>query len=260
MVKAVYCWDFSTILTCQNPLLKSIMEKCAAPAVLSNASWICSKGYESFSVCTLSLQKSMQKHSDSSFFLTNTTALHHRDWLGHITPVSSISRSKVCTSSKSVGGMCLNRSLNGSLSVMWISCSIVLVQPSSFPSNVKMRSRAVAAFGGVQLLRPSKFSFSNSFSCHVVTDIGSCKASIPRVASISVDSSAGGTGEAETTRATCTRFFTKIGDSDMFLTTMDTLLLLILSLVYMCKTCSLGGRGCAPPGWDSPAPKGITIT
>ena len=100
----------------------------------------------------------------------------------------------------------------------------------------------MTAFQGVQLLRPSKFSFSNSFSCCAVTDIGSCTASIPRVASISVDSSAGGTREAETTHATYTLFFKKIGDSDMFLTTTDTLLLLILSLVYMCKACSPGAR------------------
>ena len=118
----------------------------------------------------------------------------------------------------------------------------------------------MAAFQGVQLLRLSKFSFSNNFSCHAVTDIGSCTASAPSVASISEDSSADGTGEAETTSGTCTPFFRKIGDSDMFLTTMDTLLLLILSFVYMCKTCSPGGRGHAPPSWESPALKGITIT
>ena len=131
-----------------------------------------------------------------------------------------------------------NHSLNGSLSVMWISCSIALVQPSSFPSSAKMswkakmRSQAAAAFQGVQLLRPFKFSFSNRLSFHAVTDIGSCMASIPRATSISVDSSVGGNGKAETTCATCTPFFRKIGDLYMFLTTTDTLLLLILSLVY----------------------------
>ena len=91
MVKAVYCWDSGAILTCQNLLLKSIVDKCAAPTILSNASWIHSKGYESFFVHMLSLQKSMRKCSDPSFFLTNTTALHHGDWLGQITPASSIS-------------------------------------------------------------------------------------------------------------------------------------------------------------------------
>ena len=48
-----------------------------APTILSNASWIHGKGYESFFVHALSLQKSMQKCSDPSIFLTNTTALHH---------------------------------------------------------------------------------------------------------------------------------------------------------------------------------------
>ena len=89
-MKVLYCWDSDTILTCQNPLLKSILEKCAVP---TNASWIHSKGYESFFVCVLSLQKSTQKCSNPSFFFTNTTVLHHGDRLGHITPTSSISQS-----------------------------------------------------------------------------------------------------------------------------------------------------------------------
>ena len=141
-VKVVYCWDLGAILTCQNLLLKSILEKCVAPAILSNASWIHGKGYESFFMYTLSLQESTQKCSDPSFFLTNTTALHHGDWLGCIAPTSSISQSEVHTSSKDGGGICLNHSLNGSLSVMWISCLIALVQPSSFPSNKKMLWKA----------------------------------------------------------------------------------------------------------------------
>ena len=118
----------------------------------------------------------------------------------------------------------------------------------------------MAAFWGVKLLRPSKFSFSNNFSCHTVIDMGSHAASAPRAVSISEDSSRGGTGEAETTCANCTPFSGKIGDLDMFLTTMDTLQLPILSLVYACKTCSPGGRGHAPPSWDSPALKDVTIT
>ena len=82
--------------------------------------------------------------------------------------------------------------------MMWISCSIALVQPSSFLFSVKMSwkakmsSLAAATFLGVQLLRPSKFSFSGSFSCHAVTVIGSHAVSAPRVASILGDNSAGG--------------------------------------------------------------------
>ena len=138
MVKVIYCCDSGAILTCQNLLLKSIMEKCVAPAILSKASWICGKGYESFFVCMLSLQKSTQKHSNPSFSLTNTTALHHSDWLGCIAPTSNISHRKPCTCSTSSGGIHLNHSLKGSLFMMQISCLIALVQPSLFPSNAKM--------------------------------------------------------------------------------------------------------------------------
>ena len=42
----------------------------------------------------------MQKHRLPSFFQTSTTALHHGDWLGHITPASSMSLSEACTSQK----------------------------------------------------------------------------------------------------------------------------------------------------------------
>ena len=143
MVKAVYCWDSSTIFTCQNPLLKSIMVK------MHHAyhTFQCFLDPQQriqilFHVHTLSLQTSMQKCSNPSFFLTSTTMLHHGDWLGRITPTSSISQSEVCTSSKSGGGMHLNHSLNDSLLVIQISCSIALVQPSSFPSSVKMLWKA----------------------------------------------------------------------------------------------------------------------
>ena len=92
--------------------------------MLSSTSCICSSGYESFFICILSLQKSMQKHRVPSFFQTNTTALHHGDQLRHITPTSSMSLSEVCTSSRSSGGMHLNHSLKGSLLLMLIFCSI----------------------------------------------------------------------------------------------------------------------------------------
>ena len=181
--------------------------------MFSSTSCICSSGYESFLVCTLSLWKSMQKCRVPYFFQTSTTALHHRDWLGHIAHVYSISLSKACISSRSNGGMHLNHSLKGSLSLIQISCSIALVQPSSFPSSTKMSwkakmsSLAAATFLVVQLLRPSKFSFLKSFSCHAVTVIGSHAISAPRVASILGDNSAEGTGEADTSCATCTLFF-----------------------------------------------------
>ena len=108
---------------------------------------------------------------------------------------------------------------------------------------------------GVQLLSPSRFSFSRSFPCHSATDKDGCLSSNPRAASISGESSAGRTGNAETTQATCTPFFRKTGDSDMFLIITDTLLLLILSLVYVCRTCNPRGSGHAPPGLSGPSPQ-----
>ena len=42
MVKVVYCWYSSTILTCQNLLLKSIVEKCTAPPICHNHKMVCS--------------------------------------------------------------------------------------------------------------------------------------------------------------------------------------------------------------------------
>ena len=137
-MKAVYCWDSGAILTCQNPLLNSIVEKCMASAILSRASCIYSSGYKSFFVHALSLRKSTQKHSVPSFSQTNTTVLHHGDWLGHISPTSSMSLSEACTSSRSGGGMHQNHSLRGSLLLMQISCSITLMHPSSFPPSMKM--------------------------------------------------------------------------------------------------------------------------
>ena len=134
---------------------------------------------------------------------------------------------------------------------MQISCSIALVHPSSFPSSMKMSwkaktsSLAATALLGVQLLRPSKFSFSGSFSCHTATVIGSHTVSAPRTASILGDNSIGGTGEADTMHATLTPFFRKMGLSNIFLTMMDTL---IFSWVYACKTCKPGGRDYAQSG------------
>ena len=107
----------------------------------------------------------MQKQRDPSFLHTSTTVLHHGDWLGQIAPTSSMSLKDVLTSSSKGGGIHLNRSLKGSLSVMRIACSIALMQPSSLSSKVKMSwkvrtsSLATAAFPGVQEFRPSRFNF-----------------------------------------------------------------------------------------------------
>ena len=70
--------------------------------------------------------------------------------------------------------------------------------------------------------------------------------SVLRTASISRESSISRTGDVDTTLATCTPFFRKTRDSNIFLTMMDTLLQLILSLVYVCRACSPGGSGHDP--------------
>ena len=93
----MYCCDLGAIFICQKPDLKSIDEKWAAPAMLSKASWMWGRGYESFLICTLRCLKSTQKGRVPSFFLTSTTALHHGNWLRGIAPASSISRSACCS-------------------------------------------------------------------------------------------------------------------------------------------------------------------
>ena len=154
----------------------------------------------------------MQRCNDPSFFLASTIMLHHGDWLGCIAPASNMSRSEAHTS-KSGESVHLNCYSKGLLSIMWISCSITLVQPSSFPSSTKISWKAATvAFQVVQSLTPSRFSFSSNFYWHTDTDKGSCTASTPRATSISGDSFMGGTGEAETTLATSTAFFRKIGE------------------------------------------------
>ena len=137
-MNAVYCCDPGAMQTCQDQLLKSIMKKCAALAMLSSTSCILGRGYKSFFVHALRHLKSMQNQRDPSFFHTNTTALHQGDWLGWKVPASSISLSDAQTSSSKSGGMCLKHSLKCSSSLMQISCLIALVHPSSLGSSTKM--------------------------------------------------------------------------------------------------------------------------
>ena len=132
-----YC-NLGAIFICQKPDLKSIDEKWAAPAMLSKASWMWGRAYESFLIHVLKHLKLTQKQRVPSFVLTSTTMLHHGDWLGRISPASSTSWSDVRTSSNKGGGMHLNCSLKGSLLSMHISCSMALVQPNSLLSNANM--------------------------------------------------------------------------------------------------------------------------
>ena len=134
-MKAVYCCDSGAILICQKPDLKSFDEKCADPTMLSNASWMWGKGYESFFIHMLRHLKLTQKCRVLSFFWTRTTALNQGDWLRQIALASSISLSEACTSSNKGRGIFQNCSLKGSLFSMRISCSMALVQPNSLLSN-----------------------------------------------------------------------------------------------------------------------------
>ena len=85
-VNAVYCFEDSSILICQNLDFRSRHEKWPAPTKLSKASRILGSAYESSFIWVLRYQKSIQKCRAPSFFLTNTTALHHALWLGWIAP------------------------------------------------------------------------------------------------------------------------------------------------------------------------------
>ena len=137
-MNVMYCCNSGAMWTCQNPLLKSMVEKCAAPGMLSSTSCILGRGYESFFVHVLRCLNSTQNQRDQSFFHTSTTALHQGDWLGQIAPASSISLSDAWTSSRKGRRMHTKHSLKGSSSVRRISCSMALVHPSSSGSSTKM--------------------------------------------------------------------------------------------------------------------------
>ena len=92
-VKAVYCFNASSIYICQNPNLRSKQEKCPAPTKLSSMPhvFLVKRVGVLFCACRFRQWKLMQNYRPPSFFLTNTTALHHALWLGQIGPDSSIS-------------------------------------------------------------------------------------------------------------------------------------------------------------------------
>ena len=138
MVKAVYCRDFSNILTCQNPDFKSIVEKNRALTLDSIISCIWGRGYESFLVLAFNRWKSIQNRRPPSFFWTRTTALHQADWEGRMAPPSNISWRCSRTSSRRGGVIRRNFSLKGSSSRSWITCSAASVHPISFLSREKM--------------------------------------------------------------------------------------------------------------------------
>ena len=93
-----------------------------------------------------------------------------------------------------------------------------------------------------------------------MTDMGSGLASTPRMASISGDNLAGGTGDADMTHTTGTPFLRKMWLSDMFLTTSETLLLPFLRHVNTWRMWSPRGSGLASHDWPSPVFSGVIIT
>ena len=117
----------------------------------------------------------MQNHRPPSFFLTNTTALHHALWLGLIVQDSSISPKWFWTSSTRGRGICLNHSLKGVSSVTFIVCSVEWVQPHSMGSNKNMSWysakswQAASSSSGGQESNPLKSSSSNNFPCLCLT-------------------------------------------------------------------------------------------
>ena len=116
-------------------------------------------------------QKFMQKHRLPSFFHTSTTALHQTLWLGLMVPDSNISFKKFLTYSTSGGGIHLNHSLKGVLSVTFMICSVEWVQPGSAGSNENMSwyltssQQAASANSGVQESRPLKSNLLNNLPC-----------------------------------------------------------------------------------------------
>ena len=135
-VNAVYWQDSSDILTCQNPLLRSMVEKYLVPTKDSIVSRPLAIGYESFFILAFNRQKSMQNHRVPSFFCTNTMALHQGDCDGLIAPPSHISCTCHRTSSTSCGAIQRNLSLKGSSCTgnNSITCSAASVTPIS-PSS-----------------------------------------------------------------------------------------------------------------------------
>ena len=138
MVKAVYCFDASSIAIHQEPAFKSKQEKYPCTNLALNGFLYPWEQIGVFLGSGIQLQKSMQKHRPLSFLHSNTTALHHGLWLGHIVPTSNISFTCAWTSSTIGGRILWNLSLKGSSSMILISCFTRSVQPNSPGSMEKM--------------------------------------------------------------------------------------------------------------------------
>ena len=78
-VNAIYWQESSDTLTCQKPLLRSMVEKYQAPTRDSMVSRNLGIRYESFFVRAFRCLKSMHNLKVPSFFCTSTIALHQGD-------------------------------------------------------------------------------------------------------------------------------------------------------------------------------------
>ena len=154
--------------------------------------------------------KSIQKCRPPPFFHTSTTALHQALWLGLMALDSNMSFKWFLTSSTSGGGIHLNHSLKGVLSVTFMICSMEWVQPNSAGSNENtswylVRSQwAASANSGVQKSRLLKSNSSNNlpYLCLTVS-LGVWKSGDLLVPSHNpLDSGGLGTGNAATAQAT----------------------------------------------------------
>ena len=161
-VKAVYCFEASSIVIYKNPDFKSKQEKYPAPT-------------RSFLVLKFNLQKSKQKCRPPSFLHTSTIALHCGLWLGQIMATSSISFTWEC------GGILWNLSLKGSSSVTLISCLARSMQSNSSGSREKMswysasRTYEADQFLADHPSRPDKSSCCKSTSFLCPTNILACQ-------------------------------------------------------------------------------------
>ena len=123
-------------------------------------------------MCVFKWQKLMQNCRPPSFFLTNTTALHHAFWLGQIAPDSNISQRWFSNLLNQRQMNLPNSFLKRMSFVTFIVCSVEWVQPNSAGSNENTLSylaksqQAASAISGGQESNPLKSSSSNSF--HVV--------------------------------------------------------------------------------------------
>ena len=148
----------------------------------------------------------MQKWRDLSFLHTSTTTLHHGAHLQHVCqgcshllqqrrrypPELFLERLTICNVD-----LMLDRTRATQLIIFQVKTSW----------KARTSSPATAAFPGVHELKPSRFNFLRSFSCHAVTERGSSCISLPRAACTSGDNSAGGTGDTGSTCAILMPFF-----------------------------------------------------